>query len=286
MSAPSFGQSVDRIVAFGDSYADDGNVFRMFGARPPAMYPKGRFSNGTNFIDTIGELLDVPIVNFALGGAVTAGFDTQYRAFLAGGGPAAFPRVEGRLRPTDLVVISIGGNDARAYAKSLGASPSAGEVARAVERAPAAALASVANAAEGVEALVKAGARNIMFVGGDVGRLPEFNGTRRAAAGTAFSSSYNDGVRAMLAAYERRGIQSRYVNLDDIHQRVEAEPSAYGLVGAGACPADCLRNPKLADKYLFYVDRVHPSSAGFAIIGRYAVEQMRAGRSGGGGKAL
>ncbi len=117
---------VARIVAFGDSYADDGNVFRMFGARPPAMYPKGRFSNGTNFIDTMGELLDVPIANFAVGGAVTAGFDTQYRAFLAGGGPAAFPRVEGRLRPTDLVVISIGGNDARAYAKSLGTSPTAG----------------------------------------------------------------------------------------------------------------------------------------------------------------
>jgi len=97
-SAPAAEPRIERIVAFGDSYADDGNIFELFGSRPPAIYPRGRFSDGTNFVDTMGELLRVPIANFALGGAVTgpgnesrpAGFDQQYRAFLAGGGPAYF----------------------------------------------------------------------------------------------------------------------------------------------------------------------------------------------------
>ena len=284
-AAPAAVQPVTRIVAFGDSYADNGNIFRLLGVAPPPLYPKGRFSNGTNFVDTMGTLLGVPTVNFALGGAVTgpgrdhrpAGFDTQYRAFLAGGGPAAFPRVSGRLSPSDLVVISIGGNDARAYEQSFGTSPSAALINSAISRAPAAAGASVANAERGLNALVGAGARKIMFLGGDVSRLPEVAGRPIARIGRAFSVRYNQGVKAALARYAKKGIAVTYVDLDRIHDQVEANPAAYGLLGAGACPSACLANPALADRYLFYVDRLHLSSAGFAIVGRYAVEQLRAG---------
>src|SRR4051812_44818506 len=70
-AAPAAAQSVDRIVAFGDSYADDGNLFELLGIPRPAVYPNGRFSNGTNFVDTMGQILTVPIDNFAIGGAFT-----------------------------------------------------------------------------------------------------------------------------------------------------------------------------------------------------------------------
>ena len=167
-SAPSSAQSVDRIVAFGDSYADDGNLFELLGIPRPAAYPNGRFSNGTNFVDTMAQILNVPVANFAIGGAFTGngningpgipGFVTEYQSFLAGGGPAAFPRVTGKFSPTDLAVISIGGNDARAYERSLGLNPTSAQIAGLIAGAPAQAQVRVAEATAGLNALVNAGA--------------------------------------------------------------------------------------------------------------------------------
>jgi phospholipase/lecithinase/hemolysin len=273
---------ISRIIAFGDSFADDGNIYELFGTNPPPLYPRGRFSDGTNFIDTMGELLRVPVANFALGGAVTgagnnnrpAGFDQQYRAFLAGGGPSYFPRVSGKVSPSDLVVVSIGGNDARAFEKSFGTAPSPAAAKAAIARAPAAAARSVANATAGLEALVAAGARRIAFLGGDVGRLPEVRGSPVAPIGSAFSRSYNAGMRASLAKLAARGVSVHYLDLDKLADRVEADPAAFGLVSAGACPAACVTDRALARKYLFYVDKLHLTSAGFAIIGREAVAQF------------
>ena len=71
IAAPAQAQRVDRIIAFGDSYADDGNFFELTGIPRPAAYPNGRFSNGTNFVDTMSLLLGRPVDNFAIGGAYT-----------------------------------------------------------------------------------------------------------------------------------------------------------------------------------------------------------------------
>src|SRR5882757_5728589 len=58
------------IQAFGDSYADTGNLFKVIGPSP--FYPTGRFSGGTNFVDTTSLLLGIPQTNFAVGGARVA----------------------------------------------------------------------------------------------------------------------------------------------------------------------------------------------------------------------
>ncbi len=280
-------QPVKRIVAFGDSYADDGNIFELHGVEPDRIYPKGRFSNGTNFVDTMGELLRVPVANYALGGAVTgagrglspAGMRPQVEAFLSDRGPSAFPRLGGRFRSDDLVVISIGGNDARAYETSFGSAPAGAALQRGLAGAEAAAARSVANVRADVDGLVRAGARHIVFIGGDVGRLPEVKGTPVARIGSAFSRHYNQGVHAYLAGLAGQGVSAQYVDLNPLGDRIEADPAAFGLISAEACPQACLDDPLLADRYLFYVDRLHFTSAGFAIVGRYAVEQLRAARA-------
>lgn len=280
-AAPAAAQTVTRIVAFGDSYADDGNFFQLMppGSLPPEAYltyPTGRFSGGTNFIDTMSQLLGVPVDNFAIGGAFTnngningpgiPGFVTEYQSFLAGGGPAFFPRVSGTFGPTDLAVISIGGNDARAY--QFGGGTVAG--------APTAAAERVAQATVGLNALVGAGARNITFLAGDVGRLPEVRGTPIAAVGSAFATAFNTGIQASLSDIAAQGVIVNYLDLNLIADRVESNLSAFGLSSAGACPVACVSNPALQSQYLFYVDRLHLTSAGFAIVGRYAVRQLEA----------
>ena len=51
-ATPASAQRVDRIVTFGDSYADDGNLFQLAGLNPltfqNGIYRTGRFSGGTN----------------------------------------------------------------------------------------------------------------------------------------------------------------------------------------------------------------------------------------------
>src|ERR1700750_2294802 len=104
------------IQAFGDSYADTGNLFKILGQPNPVQYPTGRFSGGTNFVDTTSSLLGIPQNNFAIRGTTTGpptvvargipGFQQEWQGFVAAGKTFA---------PSDLVEMSIGGNDARAY---------------------------------------------------------------------------------------------------------------------------------------------------------------------------
>jgi outer membrane lipase/esterase len=286
-ASPAEAQRVTRIVAFGDSYADDGNFFELTGIARPSAYANGRFSNGTNFVDTMGQILNVPIDNFAIGGAYTGngningpgipGFVTEYQSFLAGGGPAAFPRTNGRFGPNDLVVVSIGGNDARAYERSLGLAPTTAQISTLLAGVPAQAAIRVAEATTGFNALAAAGARNFTVLAGDVGRLPEVVGLPVAAVGSAYASAFNAGIQAPLANLANQGVIVNYVDINRIGDRVAQNPGAFGLISAGACPIACVTtNPALLDQYLFYVDNVHLTSAGFAIVGRYAVRQLEA----------
>src|SRR6185436_9673622 len=109
------------IQAFGDSYADTGNLFKILGVPNPVQYPTGRFSGGTNFVDTTSALLGIPQNNFAIGGATSGptnvvgpgipGFRQEWQGFVASGKTIA---------PSDLVELSVGGNDARAYYQTGG----------------------------------------------------------------------------------------------------------------------------------------------------------------------
>jgi len=284
-ATPAAAQRVDRIVAFGDSYVDDGNLFQLLGIAPPPVYPNGRFSDQTNFVDTMALLLGVPVDNFGIGGAFTGtgningpgipGFVTEWQSFLAGGGPAVFPRVDGTFDADDLVVVNIGGNDARAYELSQGFNPTQAQIQALIAGVPAQAQLRVAEATAGLNALVNAGASNITFLGGDVGRLPEVRGRPVAAVGSAYSSAFNQGMQGSLAQLADQGVIVNWLDLNLIGDRVEANLAAFGLTSAGACPIACVTtNPELLSRYLFYVDQVHLTSAGFAIVGRYAVRQL------------
>jgi outer membrane lipase/esterase len=289
IATPAAAQTVDRIVAFGDSYADDGNFFQLvpaaYTAQARQIYPTGRFSGGTNFVDTMAQILGVPVDNFAIGGAFTGtgningvggGFVTEYQAYLAGGGPAAFPRVSGTFNANDLVVVSIGGNDARAYERSLGVNPTSAQIAGLMAGVPAQAAARITEATTGLNTLVAAGARNISFLAGDVGRLPEVVGLPIAQVGSAYATAFNAGMRTQLGTIANQGVIVNYLDLNRIGDVVQANLAAFNLTSAGACTSACVSDPTLQSRFLFYVDQVHLTSRGFEIVGQYAVRQLEA----------
>src|SRR5438309_2835633 len=173
-ATPASAQQISRIVAFGDSYADIGNFWRLVAISPAStgVYTTGRFSGGTNYVDTLTTLLQVQQYNFAIGGARTnnsnqtasvPGLTFEVQEFLAGGGTLGFPTVNTTLTRSDLVAVSIGGNDARAYQQGSGT----------LAGAPAAAAGSVTAFKTNMDLVMAKGTPTISFLAGDTGQLPE-----------------------------------------------------------------------------------------------------------------
>ncbi len=291
-AAPAAAQQIDRIVAFGDSYADTGNFFQFVGINPltgtGGAYTTGRFSGGTNYIDTLAQILNVPVDNFAIGGALTyqfntntgpnLGFPTEYGSFLTGGaGATPFPAVSGTFGEGDLLAISIGGNDARIY--QTGSIP-LGVPVGTLAGAPAAGAASAAAATAGLNLLVASGAPTISYLAGNTANIPEvqsqLNPATAFAVRDAFFQSFDSAMRATLAGYAANGEIVHYLDLNLVGQQVQNNFAGYGLT-ALACPAfpnpTCVVN---SSGYLFYGDQLHLTSQGFAIVGQYIAAQLTA----------
>ncbi len=175
-------------------------------------------------------------------------------AFLGGGG-GPFPTVSGSFDESDLVTVSIGGNDARFYQQNGGT----------LAGAPAAATVSAAFAEAGLDALVGAGAQNISFLAGNTSILPEIAGdTSAQAIRNSYSTTFNAQMQDVLAGYAANGVMVHYLDLTLVGQQIIANPGAYGFTNTGACtPApSCVTDSNYANQYLFYVDALHLTSAG------------------------
>jgi phospholipase/lecithinase/hemolysin len=288
VAAPASAQRIDNIVAFGDSYADSGNAIELLLASPfvsqatkdqlRLVYPTGRFSGGTNYVDTLSQLLNAPVDNFAIGGALTnnvntngpilPGFTTEYNLFLNGGG-GVFPTSTGTFDEHDLVTVSVGGNDARFYQQNNGL----------LDGAAAAGSASAGFATTGLDALVGAGAQTISFLAGNTAILPEVADDPEAMEiRNTYSTSFNNQIQSVLAGYAADGVTVHYLDLTAVGQQIIADPAAYGLTSGGVCaPApSCIASSSYTNQFLFYVDNLHLTSAGFAIIARYIATQLQA----------
>ncbi|WP_265569873.1 autotransporter domain-containing protein [Sphingomicrobium nitratireducens] len=294
MPQAAHAQRIDRIVAFGDSYADQGNAFEIidaFGDIPASAklaYPTGRFSGGTNYIDTLAQLLNVDVDNFAIGGALTdntntnaglPGFATEWNVFLGGGGdvfpaPTVFPEVSGTFGENDLLAISIGGNDARFYQQNGGL----------LANAPLAGAVSAAYATAGLDALVAAGAQNISYLAGNTANLPEVQYQPDPAAAFAVRDAYYQAfdaqMRDTLAGYAANGVMVHYLDLNAVLGNLESNLAAFGFQGI-ACPpflldTICIADKSVANSYVVYGDQLHLTSAGFEVVAKYVAAQLQA----------
>lgn len=276
--APASAQHIDRIVVFGDSYADIGNALRLAGINPitTQIYTTGRFSGGSNYIDTLTNILQVPQFNFAIGGASTTGNGTpglpglpfEVQVFNAGGGAFGFPVVDTTLTRSDLVAVSIGGNDSRFFQQNGGT----------VAGAPAAAQTAATAFQQSFDTVLAHGPATISFLAGDAGQLPEIaNDPNGAAVRTAFSTAFNSDVQTTLAGYAQQGSIVHYLDLTTVGNEIKANPAAFGITNGIVCPAfpdpTCVIN---SHGFLFYGDLLHLTSDGFAIVGEYIARQLAA----------
>lgn len=69
---------IKQIIVFGDSLSDNGNLKRWLKAMPYYPFWFGRFSDGFIWNDYVSYITQIPVLNFAYGGAKTEGFNDYY----------------------------------------------------------------------------------------------------------------------------------------------------------------------------------------------------------------
>nr|WP_316628673.1 autotransporter domain-containing protein [uncultured Brevundimonas sp.] len=269
-------QTYNRLVVFGDSLSDNGNLYLISGGTQPPSPPyyQGRFSSGRTFVELLGFNAAnfngsvAGSINYAFGGSrtdastgVPFGMLNQLSRYTAAGG---------RFSATDLVSVLGGANDIFQGLPAAGASAS-----------PVAAITPVVTgAAANVNTLVNsvagAGAGTILVTNlPKLSLTPQFRGTAAAPladyAVTTFNTALQTGLTTTAAA--QPGSNIIMMDLFKVGDTLAANPGLFGITnitqpcfnGATVCS-----NP---DSY-FYFDGVHPTAAGHRIIAQLATDYL------------
>ena len=277
-------QTYTRLVVFGDSLSDNGNLYAATAGASPTSPPyfQGRFSNGPVFTELLGfnagrYALGAPVtgsVNYAFGGARTdssafpPGMRNQLLAYTGGGGTFG---------ANDLVSVLGGANNIFQAFPGAAASPATAQ----------ATMQAVATSAAGdvnfiVNSIAGSGAGTIL-----VTNLPRLGITPQFAAsnplvgptgsaladfsGTTFNSALLAGL--MTTAATRPGTNIILMDLYKISDPVAGSPGAFGLTNArDACfnGVTVCANP---DSYLYW-DGVHPTAAGHRLVAQLANDYL------------
>ena len=245
-------------MVYGDSLSDNGNLFAATG-QPGLPYYGGRFSNGPVAVEQMAASLQVPLIDYAWGGATTGlgnqtdgGTPTSLGSLGSYGMLTQFNNSQNAL-PSHLGSLFIvwgGPND------FLSPSPLDQTLTQIISR-------GVGDLLTIVGTLQSKGVKNIIVPGmPDLGLIPMFNsghGPVTSAEATFLAEQWNAALVAQLTS----GVQ--YVDTFSLFDSVAGNPSRYGFTnvtdpcfnGASLCA-----NPS---QYLFW-DDVHPTTQADALI--------------------
>ena len=270
-------QTYNRLVVFGDSLSDNGNLYAATGNTQPTSPPyfQGRFSNGPVFTELLGftagrSAAGAPrtgSINYAYGGARTdssafpPGMRNQLLQYTGGGGTFG---------ANDLVSILGGANNIFQGLPAAGASTNpTGSITPVV-------LAAAADINFLVNSVAAAGAGTIL-VGNipSLGNAPAFRNTPAAPlaqfAGTSFNSALLSGLMATAAA--RPGSNIILFDIFKLGGALTANPGAFGLTNVTDACFNGVTVCATPGTYLFW-DSVHPTAAGHQLIARAANDYL------------
>ena len=273
-------QSYNRLVVFGDSLSDNGNLFAATGGTNPTSPPyfQGRFSNGPVFTELLGfnagrYTAGAPVtgsVNYAFGGARTdsqaspPGMRNQLLAYTGAGG---------KFGAGDLVSILGGANNI------FQGIPAAGASANPQGSISTVALGAATDMKFIVNSVASAGAGTILVTNlPRLGTTPQFNkGPGLPAspladyAGTTFNSALLTGMMATAAAQPNTNII--LMDLYKISDTLSGSPERFGLTNAKDACFTGTTACSTPDTYLYW-DGVHPTAAGHKLIARLANDYL------------
>ncbi|PZT98348.1 MAG: autotransporter domain-containing esterase [Brevundimonas sp.] len=268
-------QTYNRLVVFGDSLSDNGNLYLISGGTQPPSPPYARrFSNGPTFVELLGFNAAnfngsvTGSINYAFGGSrtdasagVPFGMLNQLSRYTAAGG---------RFSSTDLVSVLGGANDIFQGLPIAGASAS-----------PVAAITPVATAAAAnidslVNSIAGAGAGTILVTNlPKLSLTPQFRGTTAAPLADYAVTTFNAALQANLTATAaaRPGGNIVMMDLFKVGDTLAADPGAFGIANIAQTCFNGVTVCSNPDSY-FYFDGVHPTAAGHRIIAQLATDYL------------
>jgi outer membrane lipase/esterase len=275
-------QTYGRLIVFGDSLSDNGNLYALTGQPTSPPYYQGRFSNGPVFTELLGfnagrYTAGAPVtgsVNYAFGGARTdnaalpPGMRNQLLAYTGAGGTFG---------ANDLVSVLGGANNIfqRLTAFSL-LPPGSPELANPTGFVQPTAVSAAADINFIVNNVAAAGAGTVLV--GNLPNLavtPQFRGTAAAPladyAGTTFNGALLTGLFGTAAA--NPGSNIILMDLYKIGSTLAGSPGAFGLTNA---TNSCFNGVTVCadpDTYLYW-DGVHPTAAGHRLIAALANDYL------------
>lgn len=253
VSAGSYGA----VIVYGDSYSDNGNLYRAVGW-PGPPYWNGRLSNGPVAVEDLASTLGVPLLDYAFGGATTGignsvdgGTTTRLGSKRLPGMTTSLKSTEysipAAMIPTSLWVIWGSPNDFATDGYTTATADAAAARVRAI-----------------VNELRRLGARWVLVAGmPDLGLEPEYlaQGPQFAAWVSYLSNYFNQKLVAALP----KGVM--YYDTYALYRKIVSDPGGYGLIDV---TDPCYNNGIVCsdpDHYLFW-DGAHPTRRGHSIVAR------------------
>ncbi len=263
------GATVERIVAFGDSLSDTGNIFNdlQWTFPTPHAWFLGRFSNGPVWTEYFADMTGKPLANWAIGGAETKhsnvfikGLDAQVDSF-----GKYVARARGYDPSRTVFTVLAGAND---FMNDR--SPQIDAVFAVTRRLEAS-----------LEKLATLGARKIVLLNlPDISRTPAFrDDPAQASLVRDKTRLYNEVLTAMAARVNKtHGTDIQLVDLAGMFAQVLESPDRFGFHDTEhSClnmptekKTDYLTGPSMTpgcdpDGYVFW-DRVHPTTKVHRLI--------------------
>jgi len=288
LASAASAQSYGRLVVFGDSLSDNGNLYAAtFNTQPPAaFYFQGRFSNGPVFTELLGfnagrSALGAPVtgsVNYAYSGAWTGtmAFPPNMRAQLA-----EYTSDGGTFGSNDLVSILGGANNIlQSIAPAVGSGT------------PQAYIQNVATVAAGdinflVDTVAGAGAGTVLVTNlPKLSLTPRFRATANLPAApladygvTTFNSALS--TRLFATAGARPNTNIILMDIFKIGDVIAGSPSSFGLTNAtDACFNETALTICSTPGTYFYWDSIHPTAAGHQLLANLAEDYLYYGDAG------
>ncbi len=248
--APARAQAYSKLVVFGDSLSDTGNIFNLSGGTyPPPPYYQGRFSNGPIWIDDLAAtpgLTSAPPEDLAFGGAHTDASNDDSRLFGMQTEVALYLAANPQVDPNALYIVFGGGND------YLGGQTD--------PRVP------VANLTAEITQLAAHGARSFLVPNqADLGELPATIGTPFRKPLDQLTAAHNALLAQSLLTLGQTFPTDTFRLLDDnsLFKQVTSHPSLYGYTNVTDSYLDAFAiDPATAgdpNAYFFW-DEVHPTA--------------------------
>lgn len=264
LTSSAFAETFGRIVAFGDSLTDNGNIYELSSQAKPASSHsyEGRYSNGPVWVEYLSRYFSADLVDLAQGGAQTGDSESvpvglkaqvsDYASLVS-----SYPSL---MSDDTLYVVWAGPNDFLSGGTDY--------------------TGAAANILDALNMLADAGASYFVVPNmPNLGSIPLNNSIpdRSSAAGT-LTQGFNSALQSGLDTFKQANPSVTVYDIDvySLFSNIVSDPASYGFtdVTHKYVNDDGTVNDD-GSQYLFW-DDVHPTTAGHKLLARTVARRIGA----------